>query len=211
MELPPISPTRFQEFLNIDKPVKSMAYSHIPFINIILFIVILCLIYLFVTKPNSLLGIQGQPGSAGPTGVTGPTGVRGITGVTGAGLTGISGITGITGFTGISGVKGITGSTGPPGSAHLNLSGNADLSSNTWSQLGNLWTTQFAATGIVGTESLIASWGTPPGALHQYPVGIIFPPPYTTNTLQVAVYIANSSGGTPTPNGLAGGINWLIL
>lgn len=104
-----MSPTRFQEFLNIDKPTKkSMEFSHVPYVNIILFIIIICLLYLFITKPNSLLGIQG-PAGLGVTGVTGPSGPSGPTG---AGVTGETGPSGPSGPSGPIGPSGLVGPTG---------------------------------------------------------------------------------------------------
>jgi len=191
MELPPMTQTRFPDFIHVDQPTKkTMAYTHIPYVNIILFIVIVSLLYLFITKRNSLLGIPGTLGPLGPSGPSGPSGATGPSGPIGA--------------TGPSGPSGVTGPTGPAGSV---LSGSADLSTNVWTQASNIWSTDFSAPTVTanGNNVFNASWGLPLGTLFQYPIGSVVMKVGSTDTLTVSIY----NTGSVDPNGKTGGIYWI--
>ena len=195
MQLPPVSPTKFQEMLNIDRPVKSMPLSNIPYMNMSVFIVILCVIYLLVNQPRNLIGVQGPAGPVGVLGVSGPSGPTGPSGSTGQSGTSV-------------GPTGPVGHFGPPGGV---LSGTADLSSSTWNSVGNLWATSITAAGITsnGNTVILGSWGPPFGPLHQFPLGAMLPAG-STDVVAVTLYIPGSGAEPyPTPSGKAGGLNWI--
>jgi len=196
MELPPINPTRFLEVLHVDRPSKTPTTFSVPlYVNIAVFIASCCVIYLLITQPKSLIGSQGPAGNPGPAGVLGPTGPTG--------LIGPSGPTGTA-----TGLTGAIGRTGPPGGV---LAGTADLSSNTWSSLGELWATPITAPGITsnGNTEIIGSWGPPAGPLHQFPLGILIPAG-GTDILSITLRIPGS-GPPPLPNpiGKIGGVSWI--